>query len=106
MDIGLIIGLFIVLMYLWNFLRLKLGILDVDMSIDFSKGSDKEKNHQFLITSLILGAIFSLLYILFKMIYLLAGYVITCIIFIIVIAAFTFTISFTLYYVQKGKSKQ
>lgn len=102
-DVGLIMGLFIVLMYFWNFMRLKLGILDVELDIDFGKSSEKDKIPGFLITTLILGGIFSLIYVLFKILYLFVGYALTCIIFIIIIAAFVFTISLIIFHTKKAQ---
>lgn len=101
MDLALIMGLFIVLMFIWIMLKQKLGFLDADINIDFASSSDKEKIPTFLITSLVLGGIFAGLYLIFKLIYTFAGFGITAIIFIVIIFVFVFTISLTLHILKK-----
>lgn len=100
-DIGLIIGLFVMLMYTWIGLRSRVDFLDIDLNIDFMKESDKKSIPQFLLTSLLLGGMFAIFYVIFKLIYYVAGFDATAIAFIIVVAIFVFTISLALFYITR-----
>lgn len=105
-DVGLIVGLFVILMYLWIGLRSKVDFLDIDLDIDFTSEADKKSIPQFLLTSLLLGGLFAVLYVLFKSIYYVVGFDYTAWSFIIVLSIFVFTISLVLFYITRMQKKK
>lgn len=93
LDIGLIIGLFFVFCtsYLW--LKEKWDFLEIE-DIDFLAGTDKERYPQFFLATLMLGAVYAGLYIIFKILYLTIEYNWTCYIFLGVIFIYAVLLAF------------
>ncbi|MFX0134106.1 MAG: hypothetical protein ACFFDN_10730, partial [Candidatus Hodarchaeota archaeon] len=67
LNAGLIIGLFIMFMYVWIWLRKKWMFLDMQ-NVDFSS-VDHSEIPKFLLTSLLLGFVFAGLFVIFQIIY-------------------------------------
>lgn len=97
LNTGLIIGSFIMFMYVWIWLRKKWMFLDMQ-NVDFSS-VDHSEIPKFLLTSLMLGFVFAGLFVTFQIIYNIFGYNITSYSFLAVLFIFTLTISIMLRYV-------
>lgn len=103
-DIGTITGLFLIFMIIWTYLREYWSFLE-EKHIKFEEESDKEDIPQFLLSSVILGAIFAGLYIIFELIYIAAGYLITSIIFLSIFFGITIFMSLLFRYVLEYQNK-
>jgi uncharacterized membrane protein YbhN (UPF0104 family) len=75
-DLALSMAVFIIFMCLWIFLKQKWKLLIVE-DVKFTSATDKDKYPRFLLATLILGSIFGLLFIIFKLFYIWLGYMIT-----------------------------
>ncbi|MFO8017736.1 MAG: hypothetical protein R6U96_03820 [Promethearchaeia archaeon] len=104
-DIGTITGLFLIFMILWTYLREYWSFLE-GKRIRFEEESDKEEIPQFLLSSVILGAIFAGLFTIFELIYLFAGYLITVVIFLIIFFGISIFMSLLFRYVMKYQNNQ
>jgi len=74
LDLGLIVGLFIVFIYIWYLLREKvkggLAFLDMDvLDLDFHREGEENKYPKFFIVIILLGLLFGVLFIILKGIY-------------------------------------
>lgn len=75
-DLALSIAVFIIFMCVWIFLKQKWKLLIVE-DVKFTTTTDKEKYPRFLLATLILGSVFGLLFIFFKLFFIWWGYQIT-----------------------------
>jgi hypothetical protein len=75
-DLALSMAVFIIFMCLWIFLKQKWKLLIVD-DVKFTSDVDKDKYPRFLLATLILGSIFGILFVIFKLVYIWLGYQIT-----------------------------
>jgi hypothetical protein len=75
-DLGLSMAVFILFMCVWIFLKQKWKLLIVE-DVKFSSTTDKDKYPRFLLATLILGSIFGLLFVIFKLFFIWWGYQIT-----------------------------
>ncbi|MHA1146677.1 MAG: hypothetical protein ACTSR8_00345 [Promethearchaeota archaeon] len=93
LDAGLIVGSFHIFAcgYLW--LKERTDFLEIE-DIDFIAGTDKEKYPQFFLATILLGAVYAGIFIIFKIIYLIIGYNWTCYIFLGVIFIYGFLLAF------------
>ncbi|MHA1275316.1 MAG: hypothetical protein ACTSQS_18075, partial [Promethearchaeota archaeon] len=99
LDLGLIMGLFIIFVYVWYLLREKLkgglSFLELDaIDIDFHSDTDVNKLPKFLLVSVILGTILGLLFVLFKLLYHVLGYNPTVYTFMMIVLVATMGLSF------------
>ncbi len=74
LDFGIIMGLFIIFLYIWYLLREKvkggISFLEVDVvDIDFHGTGDADKYPKFYLVTIILGALYGALFAIFKIIY-------------------------------------
>jgi len=75
-DLALSMAVFIIFMCLWIFLKQKWKLLIVE-DVKFTSDVDKDKYPRFLLATLILGSIFGMLFVIFKLVYIWLGYQIT-----------------------------
>ena len=75
-DLALSMAVFIIFMCLWIFLKQKWKLLIVE-DVKFTSDVDKDKYPRFLLATLILGSIFGILFVIFKLVYIWLGYQIT-----------------------------
>ncbi len=102
LNSGLIIGLFIMFMYIWILLRQKLSFLNIE-DVNFTSAADNENIPQFLLVSMIMGCIFAGLFIGFQVFYTVFGYNLTSYWFLGILFVFTLTISVVLRYAIRVK---
>lgn len=101
LDLGLIMGLFIIFVYIWQTIKARWDFLTLE-DIDFTSSADKDAMPQFLLVCLILGALLGGLFIGFKFLFVIVGYNITSYSFMILVFAVCITLSFILRAVKKG----
>ncbi|MHA1274217.1 MAG: hypothetical protein ACTSQP_10745 [Promethearchaeota archaeon] len=101
LDLGLIMGLFIIFVYIWQTIKARWDFLTLE-DIDFTSSADKDAMPQFLLVCLILGALLGGLFIGFKFLFVFVGYNITSYSFMILVFAVCITLSFILRAVKKG----
>lgn len=99
-QIGLISGLFLIFMIMWTYLKEYWSFLE-EKFIRFEEESDKENIPQFLLSSVILGALFAGLFTMFELIYIAAGYLITSIVFLSIFFGITIFMSLLIRFVLK-----
>jgi len=75
-DLALSMAVFIIFMCLWVFLKQKWKLLVVE-DVKFTSATDKNKYPRFLLATLILGSIFGFLFVIFKLLYIWLGYMIS-----------------------------
>ncbi|MBY9009888.1 MAG: hypothetical protein KGD74_08495 [Candidatus Lokiarchaeota archaeon] len=94
-DLGLSMAVFIIFMCVWIFLKQKWKLLIVE-DVNFTTSTDKEKYPRFLLATLILGGIFGLLFVIFKLFFIWLGYQITSYIIMCFTLGVTILLSFFL----------
>lgn len=94
-DLALSISVFIIFMCVWIFLKQKWKLLIVE-DVKFTTTADKEKYPRFLLATLILGSIFGLLFVFFKLFFIWWGYQMTSYIIMCFTLAATILLSFFL----------
>jgi len=75
-DLALSMAVFIIFMCVWVFLKQKWKLLVVE-DVKFTSATDKNKYPRFLLATLILGSIFGFLFVIFKLLYIWLGYMIS-----------------------------
>ena len=105
LDAGLIIGSFHVFAcsYLW--LKERLDFLEIE-DIDFVGATDTEKYPQFFLATILLGAVYAGIYIIFKIFYLtdIGGYNNTCYLFLAVVFIFDIILAFHQWFIEKARN--
>ena len=105
LDLGLIMGIFIIFNFIWSLLREKYMFLEIE-EIDFFSGVDKSEMPRFLIVSLILGSLYGGLFVIFKVLYHFAlGYNWTSYIFMMIVAVLSILLSFLHYILNPSELK-
>ena len=95
LDLGLCMGLFIIFVFLWQEIAERWDFLEIE-DIDFKSNADTDSMPQFLLVTLVLGCLFGGLFIVFKLIFVTAGYNITSYIFMGIVFGVCITLSFVL----------
>jgi hypothetical protein len=94
-DLALSMSVFIILMWIWMFLKQKWNLLIVE-DVSFTTTTDREKYPRFFLASLILGSIFGVVFIVFKLLFIWLGYQTTSYIIMSFTLAVTIILSFFL----------
>lgn len=93
LDAGLIIGLFFIFITIYMPIKEKIDFLEIE-DIDVIAGTDKEKYPQFFLATIMLGIIYAIPFIIFKVWYLNFGYNSTAYLFLGVIFIYAIVIAF------------
>ena len=93
LDAGLIIGLFFIFITIYMPIKEKIDFLEIE-DIDVVAGTDKEKYPQFFLATIMLGIIYAIPFIIFKVWYLNFGYNSTAYLFLSVIFIYALAIAF------------
>lgn len=99
-DLALSMAVFIIFMCVWIFLKQKWNLLVVE-DVNFTTATDKEKYPRFLLATLILGCVFGLLFVIFKLFFIWWGYQITSYIIMCFTLVTTILLSFFLSVIVK-----
>ena len=108
LDLGLIVGLFVIFAYIWYLMKEKVwSFLEIEaLHVDFhASKAEKQKMPQFLLVSIILGALYGLLFWAFKLLYRSIFYVPTAIVFIILVYIVCFALTFGFRLTKHTRSK-